>query len=163
MADKTAPPLPVPSDGGELNTATPDLFVEPASGSFVDVPALGMQVRDLDLGVLTDGMLAGQVFRAPPDPGPVPGTWHMHDDITFQVGYVVCGWALYEFDGIGKRRVDRGTCIVHLPRNRLRLLECSEDFEGVWIKGPSHERVTFWHFDPETASYTESQIDVVHG
>lgn len=163
MSDQTAPPPPVPSDGGELNTATPELFVEPASGSFVDVPALGMQVRDLGLGALTGGMLAGQVFRAPPKSTPAPGTWHMHNDVTFQVGYVVCGWALYEFDGIGRRRADQGTCIVHVPRNRLRLLECSDDFEGVWFKGPSHERVTFWQFDPKAGSYAESQIDVVHG
>lgn len=160
MEERLSPDLPVPSDGKSVNLADPSMFIELTSDSYVNVPPLGLQVRDLGLAGLTNGLLAAQAVRASPDYDTLPGHWHMHD-LKLQVGYVVSGWVTYEFDGVGVKRFDRGACIVHVPRNRLRMLAVSPDFEGIWFKNPNQEVVTFWQYQPDDDTYLETAIDVV--
>lgn len=149
----------LPPLSADMTLARQDLFLPEAEDSFVDVPGLGLQVRDLGLGALSGGAMAGQVFRASPDGMPRPGHWHMHE-LVYQIGYITRGWALYEFEGVGTQRFERGTGIYHLPRNRLRVLDCSADFEGVWIKSPARDRITVFVPAADGASCTTMVFDV---
>ena len=151
---------PLPPAAADMNFATPDLFKPLTSDSFKSVPGLeGLEVRDLGFGELSGGAIGAQVFRASPIPSPLSAVWHMHN-LTFQIGYVTRGWILYEFEGVGQVRIEAGGAIFHRPRNRLRMLDRSSDFEGLWIKGPAQDTVTAFPFDEEAGEYRE--VTFVH-
>ena len=54
--------------------------------------------------------------------------WHVHD-CTFQLVYVLNGWAKFEYAGQGVRTIRKGDCINQRPGIPHRELACSEDFE----------------------------------
>jgi hypothetical protein len=149
---------PLPPRGEDMNLATPDLFKPVRPDSFIAIPGLdGLEIRDLGFGELSDGAIGAQIFRATGGDVESAKMWHMHD-LSYQLGYVYKGWALYEFEGIGPIRIEAGTAIYHLPRNRLRVLDRSADFEGIWIKLPARDVVTAFPFDEASQSYGEVRM-----
>ena len=62
--------------------------------------------------------------------------WHIHD-CTFQFVYVLNGWAVFEYEGQGVRRIEKGDCILQVPKIKHREIECSEDFEVLEIVAPA--------------------------
>lgn len=100
--------------------------------SFEAVAGMDLEVRNLGFGVPTGGAVGMQVFRANGQKASGAPVWHMHD-LQVHVGYITKGWALYEFEGLGEVKVEAGTGICHLPCSRMRLLDRSPDFEGVWV------------------------------
>ncbi len=44
--------------------------------------------------------------------------WHVHD-CTFQFVMVLNGWAEFEYEGIGVRRIEKGDCINQRPALRI--------------------------------------------
>jgi len=62
--------------------------------------------------------------------------WHIHD-CTFQFVYVLNGWAVFEYEGEGERRIEKGDCILQTPKLKHREIECSEDFEVLEIVAPA--------------------------
>ena len=58
--------------------------------------------------------------------------WHVHD-CDFQFAMVLNGWAEFEYEGIGVRRIEKGDCINQRPGIRHREIACSKDFEVLEI------------------------------
>jgi len=61
--------------------------------------------------------------------------WHVHD-CTFQLVYVMNGWATFEYEGQGQRTIRKGDCILQVPGIKHREIACSEDFEVLEIVSP---------------------------
>lgn len=62
--------------------------------------------------------------------------WHTHE-CTFQFVYVIKGWAVFEYEGQGVRRIEAGDCILQTPGLKHRELEFSDDFEVLEIVAPA--------------------------
>lgn len=62
--------------------------------------------------------------------------WHVHD-CTFQMVYVLKGWATFEYEGKGERTIRQGDCINQVPGIAHREIACSEDFEVLEIVAPA--------------------------
>ena len=63
--------------------------------------------------------------------------WHVHD-CTFQMVYVMNGWATFEYAGHGQRTIRKGDCINQIPGIPHREIACSEDFEVLEIVAPAN-------------------------
>ena len=62
--------------------------------------------------------------------------WHVHD-CTFQLVYVLNGWATFEYEGQGQHTIRKGDCILQVPGIKHREIACSEDFEVLEIVSPA--------------------------
>lgn len=145
--------LPLPPPRPDMTFADSDMFSELTHDAFYSPPGVsGMEIRDIGFGKRTNGRVGAQIFRATGEAADPP-LWHMHD-LDIQIGYIISGWILYEFEGLGVVRVEAGTAIRHLPRNRLRVLDRSPDFEGIWVKSPAIDVVTLFPAD-EAGEYGE--------
>ena len=63
--------------------------------------------------------------------------WHVHD-CTFQMVYVLNGWATFEYEGQGVRTIKKGDCINQRPGIPHREIACSEDFEVLEVVSPAN-------------------------
>jgi mannose-6-phosphate isomerase-like protein (cupin superfamily) len=63
--------------------------------------------------------------------------WHVHD-CTFQLVYVLNGWATFEYDGQGQHTIRKGDCILQTPGIKHREIACSDDFEVLEIVSPAN-------------------------
>lgn len=63
--------------------------------------------------------------------------WHAHD-CTFQLVYVLNGWATFEYEGQGQRTIRAGDCILQTPGIKHREIACSDDFEVLEIVSPAN-------------------------
>ncbi len=63
--------------------------------------------------------------------------WHIHE-CDFQFVYVLNGWAEFEYEGQGVRRIEKGDCINQRPMIPHREIACSEDFEVLEIVSPAN-------------------------
>jgi quercetin dioxygenase-like cupin family protein len=115
---------------------TPEMVNHVQPDSFrVHSWASSLEHRDLGLKELTGGKVGATVYRA--RPGHHEGLpWHKHD-LSFQFSYVVKGWAIFEFEGVGQIRLEPGTAIHQLPMNRHREITQSDDFEILEITMPA--------------------------
>lgn len=62
--------------------------------------------------------------------------WHVHD-CDFQFVMVLNGWAEFEYEGVGVRRIEKGDCINQRPGIAHREIACSKDFEVLEIVAPA--------------------------
>jgi len=62
--------------------------------------------------------------------------WHVHE-CTFQLVYVLAGWATFEYEGQGQHTIAKGDCILQTPMIKHREIACSEDFEVLEIVAPA--------------------------
>jgi len=62
--------------------------------------------------------------------------WHVHD-CTFQLVYVLNGWATFEYEGQGQRTIRKGDAILQTTGIKHREIACSEDFEVLEIVSPA--------------------------
>ena len=62
--------------------------------------------------------------------------WHVHD-CTFQMVYVLNGWATFEYAGQGRHTIRKGDMILQTPGIAHREIECSQDFEVLEIVAPA--------------------------
>ncbi len=63
--------------------------------------------------------------------------WHVHD-CTFQMVYIMNGWATFEYEGQGRHTLRKGDCILQVPGIKHREIECSEDLEILEIVSPAN-------------------------
>ena len=63
--------------------------------------------------------------------------WHMHD-CEFQFVMVLNGWAEFEYEGEGVRRIQKGDCLNQRPGIAHREIACSKDFEVLEIVSPAN-------------------------
>ena len=93
------------------------------------------EYRDLGLTTATNGDFVAHVIRAVKDDN-ATGEWHRHD-CSFQLVYVIRGWAEFEYEGEGIHRLEPGDCVFQRPEIRHREIRHSEDFEVLEIVAPA--------------------------
>jgi mannose-6-phosphate isomerase-like protein (cupin superfamily) len=93
------------------------------------------EYRDLGIERASRGKMVAHVIRARPGKAP-HGQWHRHD-CKVQFVYVLKGWALFEYEGIGKVKMRPGTCFYQPPRIRHRELAHSRDLEMIEVVAPA--------------------------
>ena len=93
------------------------------------------EYRDLGIRRATGGKVAAHVIRARPQKAP-HGEWHLHDcDVQFV--YVLKGWALFEYEGIGTVMMKAGSCFYQPPNIRHREIRHSRNLEMIEIVSPA--------------------------
>ena len=93
--------------------------------------------RDLGVKAATNGDYVAHIIRAngKKDPDAVQ-QWHVHH-CTFQFVMVLNGWAEFEYEGQGVRKIEKGDVIYQRPGIRHREIACSKDFEVLEIVSPA--------------------------
>ena len=96
------------------------------------------EYRDLGIRRATRGKVVAHVIRARPGKAP-HGRWHRHDcDVQFV--YVLKGWAVFEYEGVGRVRMKSGTCFYQPPGIRHREIRHSKDLEMIEVVAPADFR-----------------------
>jgi mannose-6-phosphate isomerase-like protein (cupin superfamily) len=93
------------------------------------------EYRDLGIKRATRGKLVAHVIRARPGKAP-HGEWHSHD-CKLQFVYVLKGWVLFEYEGVGRVMMKTGSCFYQPPNIRHRELRHSKNLEMIEIVGPA--------------------------
>ena len=96
------------------------------------------EYRDLGIKRATRGKVVAHVIRARPQKAP-HGEWHRHD-CKLQFVYVLKGWVLFEYEGIGKVMMKAGSCFHQPPNIRHRELRHSKNLEMIEVVGPASFR-----------------------
>jgi mannose-6-phosphate isomerase-like protein (cupin superfamily) len=96
------------------------------------------EYRDLGIKRATRGKVVAHVIRARPAKAP-HGEWHAHD-CKVQFVYVLKGWVLFEYEGIGNVMMKAGSCFYQPPRIRHRELKHSRNLEMIEIVAPARFR-----------------------
>ena len=84
----------------------------------------------------TRGKVIAHVIRARPGKAP-HGQWHRHD-CRVQFVYVLKGWAVFEYEGVGRVRMKAGTCFYQPPNIRHREIRHSTDLEMIEVVAPAN-------------------------
>jgi len=93
------------------------------------------EYRDLGIKQATGGRFGAHVIRAKAGMGS-QAQWHQHG-LDFQMVYVLRGWVVFEYEGVGKVRLVPGSCVHQPPGIRHRELEHSDDLELIEITAPA--------------------------
>ncbi len=93
------------------------------------------EYRDLGVKRATGGKVVAHVIRARPGKAP-HGEWHWHD-CKLQFVYVLKGWVLFEYEGVGRVMMKAGSCFYQPPRIRHREIRHSKNLEMIEIVGPA--------------------------
>ena len=90
--------------------------------------------RDLGVQQASGGAFGAHVIRAVPGAHAEP-RWHMHE-VGFQFIYILNGWIEFEYEDVGRVRLEKGSSAYQPPRVRHRELGHSEDVEMLEITMP---------------------------
>ena len=93
------------------------------------------EYRDLGIKRATQGKVVAHVIRARPQKAP-HGEWHSHD-CRVQFVYVLKGWALFEYEGVGRVLMKAGTCFYQPPNIRHREIRHSRNLEMIEVVAPA--------------------------
>ena len=96
------------------------------------------EYRDLGIERATRGKVVAHVIRARRGKAP-HGEWHRHD-CKVQFVYVLKGWAVFEYEGVGRVRMKAGTCFYQPPRIRHREIRHSKDLHMIEFVSPAKFR-----------------------
>jgi mannose-6-phosphate isomerase-like protein (cupin superfamily) len=96
------------------------------------------EYRDLGIKRATRGAVVAHVIRARPGKAP-HGEWHAHD-CKLQFVYVLKGWVLFEYEGVGKVKMKAGSCFYQPPKILHRELAHSRDLEMIEVVSPAKFR-----------------------
>jgi quercetin dioxygenase-like cupin family protein len=91
--------------------------------------------RDLGVAAATNGRVGAHVIRAR-GASDAPGERHSHA-LDFQLVYVLRGWVDFEYDGVGRVRLEPGSSVVQPPGIRHVELAHSDDLEMLEITLPA--------------------------
>jgi len=92
--------------------------------------------RDLGVAAATEGRVGAHVIRARGSSSE-PGEPHRHA-LDFQLVFVLRGWVEFEYDGVGRVRLEPGSSVVQPPGIRHAELAHSADLEMLEITLPAH-------------------------
>jgi len=96
------------------------------------------EYRDLGIKRATGGRILAHVIRARPGKAP-HGAWHRHE-VKAQFVYVLKGWMLLEYEGVGRVMMKAGSCFYQPPGIRHREIGHSENVEVLEIVAPASFR-----------------------
>jgi mannose-6-phosphate isomerase-like protein (cupin superfamily) len=91
--------------------------------------------RDLGIARTTRGKVMAHVIRARPGRGAKPER-HYHA-LAFQMVYVLKGWVEFEYEGVGRVRLKKGSCVYQPPGIRHTEIAHSKDVEMIEITMPA--------------------------
>ncbi len=95
------------------------------------------EYRDLGVKEATNGDYVAHVIRANGQRSPDEVQhWHLHE-CSFQLVYVLNGWATFEYEGEGVHTIRKGDCVLQRPMIKHREIDCSEDFEVLEVVAPA--------------------------
>lgn len=98
------------------------------------------EYRDLGIEAATSGRFHAQVIRPNPDS---PGTAGPHRHaLDFQIVYVLHGWVVFDYEGVGKVRLEAGDCVHQPPGIVHAEVEHSDDLEMLEITAPARFETT---------------------
>jgi mannose-6-phosphate isomerase-like protein (cupin superfamily) len=98
------------------------------------------EYRDLGIEAATSGRFHAQVIRPNPGNPGVAGP-HRHA-LELQIVYVLKGWVIFDYEGVGRVRLDAGDC-VHQPSGIVHAeIEHSDDLEMLEITAPARFETT---------------------
>ena len=98
------------------------------------------EYRDLGIRRASRGKVVAHVIRARRGKAP-HGQWHRHD-CAVQFVYVLKGWAVFEYEGVGRVRMKAGTCFYQPPNIRHREIRHSPDLEMLEVVAPASFKTT---------------------
>ncbi len=93
------------------------------------------EYRDLGIKRATRGQAVAHVIRARPGKAP-HGQWHRHH-CRIQFVYVLKGTAVFEYEGIGRVTMKKGSCFYQPPGIRHREIRHSKDLAMIEIVAPA--------------------------
>jgi quercetin dioxygenase-like cupin family protein len=93
------------------------------------------EYRDLGIKRATRGNVVAHVIRARAGKAP-HGEWHAHD-CKVQFVYVLKGWVLFEYEGVGRVMMKAGSCFYQPPNIRHREIRHSKNVEMLEIVTPA--------------------------
>jgi len=93
------------------------------------------EYRDLGIKRATAGSVVAHVIRARAGRAP-HGEWHAHD-CQVQFVYVLKGWVLFEYEGVGRVMMKAGSCFYQPPRIRHREIRHSKNLEMIEVVSPA--------------------------
>jgi mannose-6-phosphate isomerase-like protein (cupin superfamily) len=93
------------------------------------------EYRDLGIKRATRGKVVAHVIRARAGSAP-HGEWHAHD-CKVQFVYVLKGWVLFEYEGVGRVMMKAGSCFYQPPRIRHREIRHSRNLEMIEVVSPA--------------------------
>jgi quercetin dioxygenase-like cupin family protein len=96
------------------------------------------EYRDLGIKRATGGKVVAHVIRARKGKAP-HGEWHAHD-CRVQFVYVLEGWVLFEYEGVGRVMMKAGSCFYQPPNIRHREIRHSRNVEMMEIVSPASFR-----------------------
>jgi mannose-6-phosphate isomerase-like protein (cupin superfamily) len=96
------------------------------------------EYRDLGIRRATRGSVVAHVIRARPGKAP-HGEWHAHD-CRVQFVYVLKGWVLFEYEGVGRVMMKAGSCFYQPPNIRHREIRHSKNLEMIEVVSPARFR-----------------------
>src|SRR5262245_29792056 len=96
------------------------------------------EYRDLGIKRATRGKVVAHVSRARPSKAP-HGEWHAHN-CKVQFVYVLKGWVLFEYEGVGRVMMKAGSCFYQPPDIRHREIRHSKNVEMLEIVSPAKFR-----------------------
>jgi mannose-6-phosphate isomerase-like protein (cupin superfamily) len=96
------------------------------------------EYRDLGIKRATRGQVVAHVIRARPGRAP-HGEWHAHD-CRVQFVYILKGWVLFEYQGVGRVMMKAGSCFYQPPNIRHREIRHSQNLEMIEIVSPAKFR-----------------------
>ena len=93
------------------------------------------EYRDLGIKRATRGKVVAHVIRARAASAP-HGEWHAHD-CKVQFVYILKGWVLFEYEGVGRVMMKAGSCFYQPPRIRHREIRHSRNLEMIEVVSPA--------------------------
>ena len=94
------------------------------------------EYRDLGIKEATGGNYHAHVIKAVDQEEDGIGL-HRHNEIEFQMVYILRGWMRFWYEGEGEVVAKEGTCILQPPAVKHDVLEWSDDLELLEITSPS--------------------------
>lgn len=91
--------------------------------------------RDLGVAAATGGRVGAHVIRAR-DGSATAGEQH-HHDLEFQLVYVLRGWVEFDYEGVGRVRLEPGSSVVQPPGIRHTEIAHSADLELLEVTLPA--------------------------
>lgn len=91
--------------------------------------------RDTGIKEATGGAYTAHVIRAVPGQVPVP-EWHVHT-VGFQLFFVLKGWVEFEYEDIGRVRMEAGSSVYQPSGVKHRELSHSDDLEILEVVSPA--------------------------
>ena len=95
------------------------------------------EYRDLGISAATSGNFHAHVIRAVDREEDGIGL-HRHNEIEFQMVYILKGWMRFWYEGEGEVVAREGTCILQPPKIKHDVLEWSDDLELLEITSPAN-------------------------